>query len=115
MVIGTFSLIIIIFLYVLYLRYFPIKGIPCIDVNSDQIEQLKLKLDIRDYNSSSKREVKGSITMPVAYLKRYYREIPSKEVHVIASDVMEKNLGIRFLRNKGFKVSSYTITDCKCE
>ncbi|MBM7571600.1 sulfurtransferase [Aquibacillus albus] len=102
-------------LYVMYLRYFPIKGIPCIDISSDQLEKTKTKLDIRDYNTSSKQEVDGSIVMPIAYLRRYHHEIPSKEVHVIAADKMEKNLAIRFLRNKGFKVISYTLTNCKCK
>ncbi|MRH45071.1 sulfurtransferase [Aquibacillus halophilus] len=101
-------------LYLIYLRYVPIKGIPCVDIKSNQMEQSNLKLDIRDYNSSAKQEIQGSVVMPVAYLKRYYRDIPVNEVHVIASDRIEKNLGIRFLRNKGFKVIGYSLTNCNC-
>ncbi|MDL4840433.1 rhodanese-like domain-containing protein [Aquibacillus rhizosphaerae] len=115
MVIGITAFFVSIILYLMYLRYVPIKGIPCIDVSSNQMDQISLKLDIRDYNSSAKQEVEGSIVMPVAYLKRYYKEIPSKELVVIASDRTEKNLGIRFLHNKGFKVIGYTLTSCKCE
>ncbi|WP_222599410.1 hypothetical protein [Aquibacillus kalidii] len=101
-------------LYFLYSRYVPVKGIPCIDANSHS-EQKKVKLDIRDYNIAAKQMVDDSIVMPIAYLKRYHHEIPGKEIHVIASDHMEKNLGIRFLHNKGFKVVGYTLTNCICK
>ncbi|WP_226038234.1 sulfurtransferase [Aquibacillus saliphilus] len=115
MTIVIIAFFMIIALYVIYLRYVPIKGIPCIDINSNKLDQMILKLDIRDYNSSAKQEIIGSHSLPIAYFKRYYHEIPAKEVHVIASDRIEKNLGIRYLRNKGFRVSGYTLTKCNCE
>ncbi|WP_228409582.1 rhodanese-like domain-containing protein [Radiobacillus deserti] len=71
-------------------------------------------VDIRDYNVSSNDVIHGSISIPLAYLKRHHHEIPKEEVHVIASDKIERNLGVRVLRSKGFKVIGYTLTDCGC-
>lgn len=114
-IISAVLILLGVILYIAYLRYFPIKGIPCVEITSNQLEHANIKLDVRDYNVSAKKEVNGSIVMPIAYLKRYYREIPNKEVHIIASDRMEKNLGIRFLRNKGYHITGYTLMDCDCK
>ncbi|MDC3417691.1 sulfurtransferase [Aquibacillus salsiterrae] len=101
--------------YLMYLRYFPIKGVPCIDLGKTELLQPHVKVDIRDYNVSAKQKVNGSIEMPIAYIKRYHHEIPSKEIHLIAADKMEKNLGIRYLQNKGYRVVGYSLTNCKCK
>ncbi|MBE3570554.1 MAG: sulfurtransferase [Bacillales bacterium] len=107
--------IIFICLKELYKRYHPVKGIPCID-------QMKLRqdgqitfLDIRDYNEVKKTDDHTSLNIPYAYLKRFYKDIPQKNIHLIAQDPMELNLGIRFLARKGFKVISYSLSNCPCD
>lgn len=64
-------------------------------------------LDIRDYNKTEKSQ---SLNIPYAYLKRYDQEIPRTRLHVIASDQLEMNLGLRYLKAKGFEVASYSLT-----
>lgn len=97
--------------YHLYRRYFPVCDVPCTDLTKHG----NVIVDIRDYSSSAKNPINGAITIPFAYLNRYNHEIPSKEVHLVASDSLEKNVGIRYLRKKGFRVVGYTLTDCHCE
>lgn len=102
--------------YMLYLRYYPVRGIPCIDELKLDAEKTSTMLDIRDYNTSYKETVKkGSIFIPIAYLKRYHHEIPSKYIYLIASDKIEKNLGIRILTQKGYQVIGYKLTNCRCK
>lgn len=95
----------------IYKRYFPIYGVPCQPVRRDKDNVI---VDLRDYNISDKKPLSGAINIPVAYLKRNYHEIPGKEVHVVAMNQLEKNMGIRLLRQRGFDVVSYTINDCLC-
>lgn len=108
MAIVMFVLLIVVG-YLIAIRYFPIIGLNYIDKKELDLTTL-IKIDVRDYNESYKSPVKGAINVPVAYLKRYYFEIPSKELIVVASNRLDKNVGIRFLRTKGFKVVGYTIT-----
>ncbi|AST93610.1 MULTISPECIES: hypothetical protein [Sutcliffiella] len=109
MVIVMFGLLIVVG-YLITIRNFPILGLNYIDKKELDLTTL-IKVDVRDYNESYKNPVKGSINVPVAYLKRYYMEIPSENLIVVASNRLEKNVGIRFLRTKGFKVVGYTITN----
>ncbi|RCW77134.1 hypothetical protein [Saliterribacillus persicus] len=109
--VGLLSLI----AYTFYARYAPIKGVPCIDTKSKTCKNDILKLDIRDYNIASKDPVVDAKVLPVAYLKRHHNELECCRIHVIASDHMEKNIGIRFLKHKGFEVVGYTITTCNCK
>jgi rhodanese-related sulfurtransferase len=91
-----------------YVRYVPVTGVQSAivtDLNTHSIQVI----DIREYNQSYRHPIPKSINIPIAYLKRNYQEIGSKKVHVIASDHLEKNMGIRLLRKKGFNVISYTI------
>lgn len=71
-------------------------------------------LDVRDYNVSYKNPIAGSTNIPIAYLKRYCDEVPDCEIHVVASNQLEKNFSVRFLRKQGFRVTGYSLTDCKC-
>ncbi|MGG3451052.1 sulfurtransferase [Domibacillus aminovorans] len=66
-------------------------------------------LDIRDYHESQKGSHKAYLNIPFAYLKRNYREIRYKQVHVIATDQLELNLALRYLKARGFKVTSYSL------
>ncbi|MDX8367413.1 sulfurtransferase [Cytobacillus sp. IB215665] len=102
--------------YLFYTRYFPIIGVRCVDVKRCDNHQEKFTLvDIRDYNVSHKFPYKNAVNVPIAYLKRNYNDLPKNDVHIIASDKIEKNMGIRFLRSKGYKIISYTMTDCTCK
>ncbi|NPC93752.1 hypothetical protein HOO54_16295 [Bacillus sp. WMMC1349] len=92
----------------IYNRYIPVRGVQCIKtLNADAII-----VDVRDYNQSYKDPFRTAINIPIAYLKRNYHEISSSKVYVVASDNLEKNMSIRFLRKKGFEVLGYTLTDC---
>lgn len=97
----------------LYRRYYPVSGVPCIDIADGRIKDMVV-LDIRDYNESTEQSIAHSLHIPYAYLKRNFSTIPSKSVHIIANDEIEKNLGIRFLRRHGFDVQSYSIIHCPC-
>lgn len=104
------SLIAIFLAYILYKRYIPVRGVPCDDLERLDLEKIFV-IDLRDYNESYKYQVKASINIPIAYLNRFYKAIPNREVHVIGSSILEKNVGIRFLRQKGFKVIGFTIIE----
>ncbi len=73
----------------LYVRYVPIKGIPCLDFHKEDSMENVL-LDIRDYQQASNDKIHDAVVMPVPYLHRYYQEIPRRSLHIIASDHLEK-------------------------
>lgn len=105
------SLIIMFLSLWLYRRYFPIRGIVC---KKNVVGDYVVVLDIRDYNE--KRSLTGvSLQIPYAYLRRNFNEIPDEPLHVIATNRIDLNLGIRFLLKKGFRVSSFEILDCPCK
>ncbi|MDA1477631.1 rhodanese-like domain-containing protein [Bacillus changyiensis] len=100
----------ILILEFIYNRYIPVRGVQCFNtLNADAII-----VDVRDYHQSYKDPLRTAINIPIAYLKRNYHEISSSKVYVVASDHLEKNMSIRFLRKKGFEVLGYTLTDCRC-
>jgi rhodanese-related sulfurtransferase len=96
-----------------YKRYFPVKKVPCIENGFK--DHNAIILDIRDYNESVNDIPHGTLHIPYAYLRRFNKEISHDNLHVIASDRLELNLGLRFLMKKGFKVISYEIMDCPCK
>ncbi|MCA1320023.1 hypothetical protein LC085_08920 [Bacillus tianshenii] len=99
--------------FFLYIRYVPVYGVPCI---GSEIQDNDVKiLDVRDYNQSYKDPIINSINIPVAYLKRNYRELYHSNIIVVASDSLEKNVSIRFLKNKGVNVLGYSFTGCPCK
>ncbi|MBM7622064.1 rhodanese-related sulfurtransferase [Bacillus tianshenii] len=106
-------IIISIIAFFIYLRYVPVQGVPCI-ASVFQDKDVKI-LDVRDYNQSYKSPVKNSINIPVAYLKRNYHELADSKIIVVASDSLEKNISIRFLKTKGINVLGYTFTNCPCK
>ncbi|WP_162632558.1 sulfurtransferase [Paraliobacillus zengyii] len=113
MILVVFLLVII--GYMLYARYYPVKGVPCMDEKESKGKNASITLDIRDYNTSSKESLNDSIFIPIAYLKRYHHEIPSKYIYLIASDKIEKNLGIRLLSQRGYQVIGYKLANCNCK
>lgn len=72
-------------------------------------------MDVRDYNQSYRDPVPGAINIPYAYMKRSYSDISRKNIHVVASDYLERNMSIRFLRKRGFKIVGYSLTGCDCK
>jgi len=95
----------------IYQRYVPVIGISPVQNFSDNGELLLL--DLRDYQTSSHEVIPNSVNIPYAYLKRYYKEIPNKKLLIIASDSIEKNLAIRFLRKRHFSIKGFMILDEK--
>ncbi|MBT2700140.1 hypothetical protein J7E79_22495 [Bacillus sp. ISL-40] len=94
--------------FILYNRYFPVFGAFCTNVKDLNLDEIKV-IDVRDFNDSYKNPINGAVNIPLAYLKRNFNEIPSKDIHLVVSNPLEKNIGIRFLRKKGFRVVGYTI------
>lgn len=105
----------VLIVYFLYMRYVPVRGIPCVD--QKRLNQEVVKLDVRDYAISAKENIANSIPIPVAYLKRHHHQIPNRKIYVIASDTIEKNMGIRFLKQRKYKIAGYTIVNstCRCK
>ncbi|OIK13392.1 hypothetical protein BIV59_06300 [Bacillus sp. MUM 13] len=66
-------------------------------------------LDVRVYQDIFNDPVLGAIEIPYGYLKRCHREIPDKELIIVAGDVIEKNLACRFLKKKGYRIKGYMI------
>jgi rhodanese-related sulfurtransferase len=95
----------------IYQRYVPVIGISSVQNFSDHGELVLL--DLRDYQTSSKEVIPNSVNLPYAYLKRYYKEIPKKKLLIIASDSIEKNLAIRFLKKRQFSIHGFIILDEK--
>lgn len=94
-------------------RYIPVRGVKC--KNERLIPQSVIRIDMRDYNVAAKDSIPNTVNIPFAYIKRYFQEIESKKVFIYAEDNLEKNVSIRFLRKKGFKVVGYKLTNCKCK
>jgi rhodanese-related sulfurtransferase len=95
---------------IFYKRYFPVFGVHCINLNDLDLDKIKV-IDLRDYNESYKNPIKGVLNIPIAYLKRNLKEIQKRELHLIVSSHLEKNIGIRCLRKKGYCVVGYTIVN----
>lgn len=92
----------------LYYRYFPVlnvKGIKEWNLEDDRFSIV----DVREYNEiGSQLSFKQKIIhIPLSYAHRYYSEINTKEVVLIVSDNLLRNLGIRFFKKKGFSVIGY--------
>src|SRR4051794_34254973 len=115
MSIYVFILLVMIISMSMHNRYFPIKSVPCI--KNGFKEKNAIILDIRDYHLSGSSENHSieTLNIPYSYLKRYIKGITHHKIHLIASDQVELNLGLRFLLRKGFDVSSYEIMDCPCK
>lgn len=101
--------------YLLYVRYVPVRGVQCI--RKDQLSAQPVLVDLRDYSDSAKEVVVGAVALPIAYIKRHHKGLPKEGVAVIASDEVERNIGIRLLRRHGHVVTGYAIIDnpCKCK
>ncbi|MDP4162940.1 MAG: hypothetical protein Q8906_00460 [Bacillota bacterium] len=92
----------------LYKRYVPIKNIPNVKLDDCHQDKSIVLLDIRDYNVAYKNQVKGAINLPFPYLTRNLNELPQKSIHLVVSNHLEKNLGIRLLNKKGYQVIGFS-------
>jgi rhodanese-related sulfurtransferase len=101
----------IIGLIIIYQRYFPVFGVPA--VSKHTVNKDVFILDLRNYQSTYNDPIQGSLNIPYSYLKRYSKEIPKKELFIIASDFIEKNLAIRFLLKRKFSIYGFIILDQK--
>lgn len=98
----------IVILIILYKRYFPVLGVKCYPLGELDLKKMKI-LDIREYNESYKNPIEGSLNIPLGYLKRNIHEIPHKDLHLVVTSILEKNVGIRVLRQKGYRVVGYSL------
>jgi hypothetical protein len=104
------SLVIIVIM--LYKRYFPVLGVNCRQLKELDLSTMVI-LDLRDYNESYKSPIEGAINIPLAYLKRNFHEIPNINLHLVVTSLLEKNIGIRDLKGKGYRVVSYSLISNK--
>ncbi|GAF21602.1 MULTISPECIES: hypothetical protein [Shouchella] len=51
----------------------------------------------------------NTINIPLPYLKRYYKEINKKTVHLIGRDEQEISRSAQFLKRKGYHIVGSTI------
>jgi hypothetical protein len=101
--------------YLLYTRYVPVRGVKCI--KKDELSSQPILVDLRDYSDSAKEVVVGAIALPIAYINRHHDGLPASGIVIIASDEVEKNIGIRLLKRHGHNVKGYAIINnpCKCK
>jgi hypothetical protein len=97
----------------LYKRYAPVK-VPCVNLENHITIKNTVLLDIRDYNISYKNQVNGAINLPLPYLNRYVQEIPKYSIHLVVSNTIEKNMGVRFLSKRGFRVTGFSCLESEC-
>ncbi|CAG9610338.1 hypothetical protein NEOCIP111885_04112 [Pseudoneobacillus rhizosphaerae] len=89
-------------------RYFPVIGLKCMKWGEIDIKNITV-MDVRDYNDSYKVPIQGAVNIPIAYLNRFYAEIPNRVLYIVASNSVEKNMGVRILRKKGFRIIGCSI------
>jgi rhodanese-related sulfurtransferase len=104
----------IVILDILYKRYFPVLGVKYYQIGDLDLSKVKI-LDIRDYNESYKNPIEGSLNIPLGYLKRNINEIPHIDLHLVVSSLLEKNVGARVLKQKGYRVVGYSFVSNKLE
>ncbi|MBD1380406.1 hypothetical protein [Metabacillus arenae] len=98
------------FAYLIYERFIPVKGVKCVNICEMTGHPI---VDVRDYNHHGALTVQDSYHIPFGYLHRYYPEIPEKQVFIVAESSLEKNLSIRLLKRKGFKIAGVYVTNQK--
>ncbi|WNF38701.1 hypothetical protein RJD24_09875 [Bacillaceae bacterium IKA-2] len=94
--------------YFLYKNFFPVFE-NCIDPYNIECNEGTMMVDLRDYQSSDKYPIKGAVVLPFAYLKRYHDDLKGKKLYIVAPGLVDRNLSIRFLKNKGYEVIGYSI------
>jgi rhodanese-related sulfurtransferase len=103
---------IIVTAFILYNRYFPVLNVDYIPLKDLKLDKIKI-IDVRDYNEPNHDTINGAIRIPIAYLKRYVNEIPKEDLHLVTASLLERNIGIRFLRKEGYRIAGYTMINHK--
>lgn len=101
----AFLVLLAITLRMIYKRYVPVYGIKKLDKMLPS-EEITL-IDVREYNEVYYTKDASVLHMPIPYLGRNYRDIPTKQVAIIASDRISRNVSIRELRKYGFQVIGF--------
>lgn len=96
---------IMLILPMLYKRYVPVAGTAKI-TECNQHEKTLL-VDVRDFHEANRDPVSAAVHIPLPYLARQHSEIAQKEVIVVVSDKVLRNLSIRQLKKYGFNVKGY--------
>ncbi|MBM7540067.1 hypothetical protein [Amphibacillus cookii] len=112
MVMGSVLFLVLLISYFFYMRYVPVRGIKCL--NAQSLPEHMIKIDLRDYNDAAKETIAGTISLPIAYIKRHHGQLPHIDICVIASNKVERNIGIRLLQRHGHKVLGYAMLDKPC-
>lgn len=99
----------------LFKRYYPVKNIPCYSLEQFSLQKETVLLDVRDYNESCHCEIPGAVNLPIPYINRHIQEIPHNQIHLVASNPLEKNVGVRILQKRGFKIVGFSMPECHCE
>lgn len=105
-----FLVLVLIMLSELYKRHCPVLGVEYIQ-HVESAPSKSIIVDVRDYQTAMMEPIGEAIHIPVAYLKRNQQTIEKKPIHLIASNAVDKNLSIRFLKQKKFNVESYSIVE----
>lgn len=100
--------LIMLFIFI-YRRYIPVVGIGNMPLHSLSYKKEEVALiDTRDFQLACRDPIDCAQQLPIPYLKRYIHEIPTdKQIVIVASDYEGKNLGARFLKQKGINVIGY--------
>lgn len=107
-----FLLLIFLICYELFERYVPVYGVNKIANEVCKEKRINVVcLDVRDYQDAFNNPIEGSKNLPYGYLKRNLKEIEDRDIVIIASDSLLKNLSIRLLRRRGFHILGYFIVD----
>lgn len=105
-------ILVVVSLVQIFVRYIPVR------LTSQQPSNISKNglsvIDLRDYQESEADPISNAMNIPCGYLNRYADHIDNKVVHLIASSHLEKNIGTRILRKKGFVVHSYTLQKRRC-
>ena len=99
------GVIMLLMLPMLYKRYVPVVGTE--EINECNKDENVLLVDVRDFHEVNRNPVSSAIHIPLPYLARQHNEISEKEVIVIVSDKVLRNLSIRQLKKYGFQVKGY--------
>lgn len=95
-----------------YKRYVPVWGLQEWDVQDGPKSNRDIILvDTRDYQTSSTNKVQQAYSLPLPYINRHYHDLPQKDIIIISSDHVEKNLSARILKRKGLRVIGYYVAN----
>ncbi|MHA6252716.1 hypothetical protein [Oceanobacillus sp. CAU 1775] len=90
-----------------YKRYVPIFGFTCIELDKISGNTDTVVVDVRDYSIAHRFPVEGAVNIPFSYLKRYYHDIKHRNIFLVASELIDIKLSVRFLAKKGIEINGY--------